>query len=199
MFERWTVRKKALKDVEELLEEARRTRAANPLPGETALEDKRVSQSTEALLQRANLDCRALLQISKRSGNLKGICQRGITDAVASLRQAVSLLGSKSKTEKTKRLEEEVQSLREVNLSLQRDLAIIKKKMEVMEREGWGRKRLVASDSSPSLPRRRRLSSLVSPEPKDQEHTAPSSRPFAPPTATPGGARGVRRQKRGRW
>jgi len=89
MVERRAVRKEALKNVEKLLEDARRTRVANPLPGETALEDERASQSTETLLQRANLDCRGLLQISKRSGNLKGTCQRGITDAVASFRQVV--------------------------------------------------------------------------------------------------------------
>jgi len=88
-------------------------------PSRTALEDERANQSTEVLLERTNLDCRALLQISKRSGNLKGTCQRGIADAVASIRQAMFLLGSKSRSEELKRLEEEVRTLREVNLSLQ--------------------------------------------------------------------------------
>jgi len=76
--EKRAVREEARRDVEDFLEEVRRTRATNPLPDETSFENERARQSTEALIERTNLDCRALLQISKRSGNLKGTCQRGI-------------------------------------------------------------------------------------------------------------------------
>jgi len=162
--EKKAVRKKALKDVETLLEEARNTRASCPLPDEEAVEGECARQSTEALMERANLDCRALLQISKRSGNLKGTCQRGITDAVASLRQTMLLLGSENRSEETKGLEEEVRALREVNATLQRDLLSVKKRLEAMEREGRRRRRVVVSDSSPSPPRRRHLSSSASEE-----------------------------------
>lgn len=91
--EKRVVREEALKNVELFLEKVCHTRASNPLPDEAALEEARANQSTAALLVKANLDCWAFLQISKRSGNLKGTCQRGITDAVASLRQAMFLLG----------------------------------------------------------------------------------------------------------
>jgi len=75
-----------------------------------------------------------------------------------------------------------------VNLSLQRDLAVLKKKTEDMEREGRRRKRMVTSDSSPSPSRRRRLSSSVSTDSKDRECTAYTSRFPTFPAAIPGGA-----------
>jgi len=54
------IREEVLKDVEGYLDGVRRTRASNPLPDETALEDERANQSSKALMQRATLDCRAL-------------------------------------------------------------------------------------------------------------------------------------------
>jgi len=114
---RKAAREEMCKDVEVFLEEVRHTRATNSLPDE-AFDDNRVAQSTGALLERTNLDCRALLNISKKSDNLKGMCQRGISDAVASIRQCMSLLGSKNRSEETRQLEEEVRALRATNLSL---------------------------------------------------------------------------------
>jgi len=105
------------------------------------------------------------MQIAKKFGNLKSTCQRGIAEAVASLRQAVFLLSIKSRSEETKRLEEEVRALQETNLGLARDITSVKKKMKAMEREERRRRRAVDSESSsPSPPRRRRKSSSVLPD-----------------------------------
>jgi len=76
--EKKAVREAAFKDVEDFFGlEVRQTRANNPLPDKFPLEDERGDQGTEALNQRMTLDYRALLQIAKGSGNLKGTCQRG--------------------------------------------------------------------------------------------------------------------------
>jgi len=160
---RRAIREEALKDMEECLEKVHNTRSTAPLPDEVAFEDERAGTGTEAILKQAELDCQTLLQISKRSGNLKGTCQKGITEAVSSLRQAVMLLSSKSRNEETRRLEEEVNALREVNSSLQKDLSSLKRKIESIERAGRRKKkRAYCENSSPPppdvviYPRRRR-------------------------------------------
>jgi len=149
----------------------------------------------EALMERADLDCRALLQISKRSGNLKGTFQRDITDAVVSIRQTMFLLESKNRSEETKGLEEEIRALREVNATLQRDLLSIKKRFEVMEREGRRKKRVAVSDCFPSPPGRRHLSSPAS---EGGGRVAPPSALLPPPRDAPGMGQGETvRRKRG--
>lgn len=85
-------------------------------------------------------------------------------------------------------MEEEVKALRERNASLGRDVSFLKKRLEKMETEGRrDKRRALASDSSPSPPRRRHLSSSTS----EVEVAGGSAFPPCPSKDNKKGERGV--------
>lgn len=111
------------KELENIIQDARELRSSQPLS--RPLDPSGLGEEnggTKALLERAAVDLRVVQEISNRSGNLKGTCQKGIKEAVKSVAEVVQLLSEKSFNEETQRLERELQRLREENTSLKKQM-----------------------------------------------------------------------------
>lgn len=109
--------------MEDIIKDARELRVSQPLFQPLALSGAgEEDRGTKALLERAAVDLRVVQEISSKSGNLKGTCQKGIKEAVKSIAEVIHLLSGKSSNEETERLEREIGRLREENAALKKQM-----------------------------------------------------------------------------
>lgn len=114
----------AERELAESFAEACRIRAVCPLPPTTT--QAQSVEGTEATIKRAEQDLAAVLAVAKKSGNLKGTCQKEIKTAVDSLKGSIEYLAQRSLNVETQRLEREVSILKAENSSLRQELNELK-------------------------------------------------------------------------
>lgn len=161
-------------------------------------------ESTEAMLQRSEKDLLIILAVAKKSGNLKGTCQKELKDTAESFRGTTDYLARRSSTDKTQRLEREVSHLKEENDSLRRELDELKNQVVALqtrkrerrareEQRRNGRRHVLSSSSSRSRSSRKAMknggdsSPPPAQRPKEKSLSSPPAgleKPTSPPQAS---------------